>query len=512
MRPSNSVRFSEHFHVQPEHSDDWFDPILTLDTPLFVDPLLLLRESNTASDNLLRGAHDDVLDFTAAVHSLIEEARHDEAESHQLGALGKQAEQAIRLLRLPDPKETCLGFTGSGTEGTPLGPPLAEDTALAIWDTQNTWDQSNGQGSGQPSQLPHLEAISLLELGLGADFISDITVSLLRGRLATYTLDVCRRHDIPVRKSYFEHGHFDPTSRSWQPRTFQLPWNPFNRHPVLLVPKDLLRDQPRINPADFSAWVHEHEAHTLETFFAPRTVPAKLTKPETIDLIHFQPTLLRRYVAHVEAASNSTRPYDLQRDPAGVYGWYEATGRYLQTHPVDLRRPALAVVLSRLHEHFRRFIEDDGGHRLLWNPGKQRPHSEQVSRRVYLGLVRHACAAQGMTIHNEAKLGSGIVDFDFSPGALPAELDRGLLLAKHARNTRFWSGLSRKPVPKAWLREVQHGTFVVMLFNDKDLARLPWITDQVQQLAWQLPYDIEIVPIDGRGSTPAACAESATVH
>lgn len=35
------MRFSEFFHIKRDEDDDWFDPNLTLDTKLFIDPLLL---------------------------------------------------------------------------------------------------------------------------------------------------------------------------------------------------------------------------------------------------------------------------------------------------------------------------------------------------------------------------------------------------------------------------------------------------------------------------------------
>jgi hypothetical protein len=35
--------FSEHYAIKKTDGDDWFDPILFTDTPLFIDPFLNLR-------------------------------------------------------------------------------------------------------------------------------------------------------------------------------------------------------------------------------------------------------------------------------------------------------------------------------------------------------------------------------------------------------------------------------------------------------------------------------------
>lgn len=42
------MRLSEHFCVTPTADDDWFDPHLTVDTKLFIDPFLLLEGGECA--------------------------------------------------------------------------------------------------------------------------------------------------------------------------------------------------------------------------------------------------------------------------------------------------------------------------------------------------------------------------------------------------------------------------------------------------------------------------------
>jgi hypothetical protein len=51
------MRFSEVFNITRTRSDDWFDPHLTVDTKLFIDPLLMLvsRQADW------REAHDELI-------------------------------------------------------------------------------------------------------------------------------------------------------------------------------------------------------------------------------------------------------------------------------------------------------------------------------------------------------------------------------------------------------------------------------------------------------------------
>lgn len=43
----HGVKFSAHFGITRSRADDWFDPDLSIETKLFVDPFLLLDEAST---------------------------------------------------------------------------------------------------------------------------------------------------------------------------------------------------------------------------------------------------------------------------------------------------------------------------------------------------------------------------------------------------------------------------------------------------------------------------------
>jgi hypothetical protein len=38
--------FSEHYNVKVNADDDWFDPIMDYDTPLFIDPFLIFENKH----------------------------------------------------------------------------------------------------------------------------------------------------------------------------------------------------------------------------------------------------------------------------------------------------------------------------------------------------------------------------------------------------------------------------------------------------------------------------------
>ena len=53
------MKFSELFAVKKDSEDDWFDPILSLDTKLFIDPFLIYA----SEDGFFKDSHTQIIDF-----------------------------------------------------------------------------------------------------------------------------------------------------------------------------------------------------------------------------------------------------------------------------------------------------------------------------------------------------------------------------------------------------------------------------------------------------------------
>lgn len=162
------MRFSEHFGIQRSNEDDWFDPHLTIDTKLFMDPLLLL-----SAGGYWAGAHDELIAHFVRCYELV---------AKSVGENSVSAKAARRLSTFPEPFELGLGYTASGTRGSASGDSyavrMADGVAVAI-----------AAGLAQPE---HVEEIGILNEGVGADRISDATANVIKARLISYTQDVAR--------------------------------------------------------------------------------------------------------------------------------------------------------------------------------------------------------------------------------------------------------------------------------------------------------------------------------
>src|SRR4051812_21850836 len=98
------MKFSEEFGITRTDEDDWFDPILTADTQLFVDPFRVYVED----DARWAEAHNFLISFFNMTLQLIASSGFREKSSRW--------KKAKRLLRFPEPAEFCLGWGE-----TPLG-------------------------------------------------------------------------------------------------------------------------------------------------------------------------------------------------------------------------------------------------------------------------------------------------------------------------------------------------------------------------------------------------------
>jgi hypothetical protein len=149
------MRFSESYNITRTDYDDWFDPSLTIDAKLFVDPLLMLEVGG-----VWKKAHDDLIAHFAFCYELI---------ARSTGKDSLSARQALRLLAFPEPYEIGLGYSASSTKGSGSGDYFAQlmrdGIAVAI-----------AHGLKVPE---HIEEIGILNEGIGADRISDATVNVI---------------------------------------------------------------------------------------------------------------------------------------------------------------------------------------------------------------------------------------------------------------------------------------------------------------------------------------------
>ncbi|HJQ03592.1 MAG TPA: hypothetical protein VJ851_18505 [Jatrophihabitans sp.] len=217
------MRFSEAFNIQRGSYDDWFDPHLSVDTKLFIDPLLMLHDGGAWA-----AAHAELIAHFVSCYRFVSKATSPQSVSGRA---------ARRMLTFPEPGEFCLGYTGQGTRGAGSGNRIAEQMvdgiAVAI-----------AAGLAVPE---HIEEIGILNLGIGPDRISDAVCNVLKCRFVDYTQQVASRHGIALTRHKLRHSRVFVDDARWMDDEVNLPTNPVNGSPVLLVPERFLDQLPELN-------------------------------------------------------------------------------------------------------------------------------------------------------------------------------------------------------------------------------------------------------------------------
>ncbi len=471
--------FSQEFRIKRTAEDDWFDPVLVLDTALFIDPFLIFD----GEFGVFKGSHNEVVSFFDFLVKLVARSGGDRNSRHW--------RKATALLALGEVYELCLGYSSEGTQGSGSGRGLANGITSGLWAAVRQGIQ----------HLEHFEEVQIFQEGVGPDRISDAIAGILRHRIASYTEAVAKRHKLTTKPVRYLKAKFEFENQRWTAAEYLLPINPYSNKPILLIPKDYLRPLPTINPDDFWGYCYDTEPDTLREQFGD-DLTRRVDKETIIALALAHPEFRERYVQSKELQGSES--YDLAVDREGFYqplvgglGWAHSNPlAFLIQSSADL----LGAVQSFVNQ-FKVYVEDNSGWELLWNDDGK-PKRERAFQALFQGIVIAHCIAHDIDVSREANIGRGPVDFKFSKGYR----SRVLLEAKLANNSKFWSGL-KKQLPKYLeAEEVQKGVFLVACLRDQDFKRLKNIRQVAKEVSNATGREMKVEVIDCRAHPTSASA------
>ena len=196
---------------------DFAIPFLDEDLPLSVDPFLIWK-SPSQQDN--------------ALHTLVTNS------FNHLGRLfvqGKEKEAINLLIKASECYEVGLGDSRKRK-----GKPIGEDMAKSILALYKDIPQINKAG------FVYFEEIQLFVDNVSKDRISDITCSFIKSHLIDYTIFQSDKLGIP-------RTVYDYKTNTLLAEDVDLPCNPDDGMPIILVPRRWLRYIPWINYDDYYA-------------------------------------------------------------------------------------------------------------------------------------------------------------------------------------------------------------------------------------------------------------------
>ena len=444
----NPVKFSEQFGVKESKLDQLgvLDPTLNVDVKLFIDPLLLGASKHAE----IRNGQKSFRKFFSNVIKLL-------TASRQEGDVAwREAQRQLKFHEIPG---TCLGYSAASIRGSAFGPELSSRvvaTAKEIVDL----------GITDPDLFV---ALPLLEEGVGPDLISDMTTNIILFDLVAFNERVVKTLGVPTK--VFNFGAISAA----------LPANTTDskRSPIILLPKDILRDLPIAHD-----WDSVCEAARKNALLRART--NKLIGAIWQAKTRRQKSEVRRSALASKAAFETLLEsihevrlsgYDFENDPQGLLKWRELLTSVARDYPLGLVLAASAdpddvnKVVLQIVEQFRFLVEDKGLWKELWHGTKRRP--EKSVQRLFFAVAHGYCDANNLDINPEMDTGSGAVDFKFSVGLRA----RVIVEIKLSDNPKVVPGYEKQLEAYKKAERTTKGVYVVidvggMGRKDKELLKL----------------------------------------
>lgn len=392
------------------------DVSLNCDTNLFIDPLLL----DEATDRNLRDC------ATAAYRERFEQLIGLLAASKKVEDVAWRA--ARRQLSFHEIPYTHLGYS-SGTSGSGFCVHLSNNLL-------GTAKEVVEFGVTDPDLFL---ALALLEDGVGADRISDMTTNIILPCLAQFSLQICDHLGLP-RKVFTINGE-----------RYQLMPNPLKEsEPILFVPKDIVRDLPIASDWD-SVGSAAQQTQTIRDNVNVQI--GEIWRAKTKKDKEAIRTNALRGKASFETLIELLRmaagePYDLSGDHRGEIYPADLRRAIANSAPLDLSRfskraltaeEANAVVVEIINK-YKSLIENNGLWKELWNDAKTVPRLEKAMQRLFFAVASAYCEANNLDLSPEADAGCGPVDFKMSSGASA----KVVVELKRSRNPKLVDGYTKQ--------------------------------------------------------------------
>lgn len=446
-----------------------FDPVLDLDTRLFIDPHLL--------------KHCDIPEFESSYEKFTSNFK---SIVKLLDASDKDGDvfwsKADRLLSGKEVKGLCIGYASKGTSGSGIGPALRKrllDTAKKII----------VKGKDDPELF---ELVGMFEDDFGPDRISDMTANIIRDDIIKFTKRVVSEIEIGAESEVT----FDDKSG--------LPVNPFTGDVILLVPHSILRDLPVAldwSNMDVVARQNQELRDKVNGIIGNswREAMKTVSKNNLKKLILEHPDLIDDLVKQYSA--KPALPYDFLEDRAGEYIWYPVTKELVKNNPIPLSlstSPSVDEVenlVITICEKFKELVEYNGLNQLLYNKDGSLKH-ESAAQLLFYGVAESYCTTNKIMIARECDSGRGPVDFKFGTN----HENSVLVELKKSTNT---SGLKKgieKQLPEYMKSEKSHRAIYLVIdvgYTKAAMKNLKSINEKINGT------NVKIIHVDG---TPKASA------
>lgn len=362
------------------------DSVLDFDTKMYID-IALLKQCSISE---FKDAYKKVTQRFENILLLLEHS------TRQDDKFWRAAKQQLHFNERPG---VCLGLSKYGTRGRGFGEKLENqllsDAKIII--------------SAGIKDTRIFELMPLFEENIGPDRLSDMVVSIIYEELVAYSKNIFSK--------FLFTSDLDPKT--------QLPINPYNKFPIIFVPKSILQDIPLAWSWDDIDRV-QHENEEIKRSFNEtigytwkKATSSRVGKSDLRYYILNYPGFLIDLLSKYETKTPSE--YDFTKDRSGQIIWYESAKKIADDYPLKLHwsqnisSEDIYNTVKTICLHFKDLVENNKLYSLLYNDNGSAKH-ESAAQLIFYGIADAYCKTNDIDLNREANAGRGPVDFKFSKG------------------------------------------------------------------------------------------------
>lgn len=423
--------FSHYFDIDEKILDKYgaLNICLDSDLPLFIDPFLLFASDKPEYKRL----HKQIVGHLISLKKT---------------AIEKQDNSDINLFCFPEIRQNWLGLCKYGNQGKGLGLKFAKNIISAF----------NGFfvnfGDEKVTAESHIEKLTLINSGVGKDFISDFSTNLILEYLLEYTERFAKLYlEEHQRKIFAVRCVFDEELQIWKPKNFELPYLYLEEDGdyILLTPMDILtKDSSFINHSDLvgdfkkiaNSIGNSSLREAINSYFF-RALPPNPRKKEfemaVSQTIHKFPEILDYYILQKEVNKHQSKQLSKEK--------IEQIRSELISTLIDFCKVILeksdfySIKPNSYNEALKRanylkdVIENNDGYRIFYKKGKPIASEDTIQR-----IFRLTWYASPYDVNQEVNNGRGPADYKISFGSG----DSTIVEFKLARSSSLKSNLQNQ--------------------------------------------------------------------
>lgn len=372
-----------------------------------------------------------------------------------------------------------LGYSKGGKGGSGIGKGFASQLAKTAY-------QLVKAGIKNPEVF---QLVGLLEEGIGADRISDMTLWVLQEDFLLYTQRVSKELKLATKQFEFNFIAYD------------LPFNESDEA-LVFCPKSILTDLPVAFDSDDIDHVCTHNNILREKIneIISRIFESGSRRSMKKGLKNFILENPAMFDEAIKVYKSKGQIYDFDNDPKGDFIWKEIVNDVTQNYPLSLITQAKPIdIVNAICNKYQDLIENNG----LWKTFHNKDGShrdESFAQMLFYGIAHSYCEANDLDISPEADSGNGPVDFKIGKGFN----DKINIEMKLSTNTRLLHGYkSQLPIYNK-AENTNQSIFVIVQLYEKDASRIEKVIDYKRDnetVDNKLP---EIVVIDAKRKKSAS--------